>query len=251
MADDFAQVTKGIHADGETIVSTDGILPVAVKKGTVWTPLTVNETSGGLEVEILKLTSSEDDANVSVYGSDDAGTTKRILKTTADGTVEVNLEGDVNVTATDLDIRDLTATTDEVGIGDGTNSLAVNADGSINVNTAAGNPDSIYEQGDANLVKDTATTVLSRAAAADENYSGLIVSGFGLCEWDVQFGTTGAEATIMKIRTTPSNPTQYVDLPDNLIVSSGETIKIVATNKEKGGSPKSDFEGSASLVRGA
>jgi len=39
----------------------------------------------------------------------------------------------VTVTATDLDIRALAAGTDSVSIGDGTDTLAVNTDGSINV----------------------------------------------------------------------------------------------------------------------
>ena len=38
------------------------------------------------------------------------------------------------VSATDLDIRDLSASQDNVAISDGTDTLAVNADGSINVN---------------------------------------------------------------------------------------------------------------------
>jgi len=37
------------------------------------------------------------------------------------------------VSATDLDIRDLSHTTDSVEIGDGTDTLAINGDGSINV----------------------------------------------------------------------------------------------------------------------
>lgn len=53
----------------------------------------------------------------------------------------VSISGDVNVTqgtspwvvsATDLDIRDLSHTQDSVKIGDGTDFLAINADGSIN-----------------------------------------------------------------------------------------------------------------------
>lgn len=42
----------------------------------------------------------------------------------------------ITVTATDLDIRDLSATTDSVSIGDGTDTLAINTDGSINTVTA-------------------------------------------------------------------------------------------------------------------
>lgn len=54
-----------------------------------------------------------------------------------DGTdlLAVNADGSINsvVTATNLDIRDLTHVSDSIKIGDGTDFLAVNADGSINV----------------------------------------------------------------------------------------------------------------------
>jgi adhesin HecA-like repeat protein len=50
----------------------------------------------------------------------------------------VSITGDVNVTATDLDIRNLTHASDSVKIGDGTDFLAVNTDGSINVNVVPG-----------------------------------------------------------------------------------------------------------------
>lgn len=52
-------------------------------------------------------------------------------------TLAVNADGSINsvVTATDLDIRDLTHVSDSVKVGDGTDFLGVNADGSINVNS--------------------------------------------------------------------------------------------------------------------
>jgi hypothetical protein len=43
----------------------------------------------------------------------------------------------ITVSATDLDIRDLTHASDSVKVGDGTDFLAVNTDGSINVNSTA------------------------------------------------------------------------------------------------------------------
>jgi len=52
---------------------------------------------------------------------------------TVDGTVSIS--GSVTVTATDLDIRDLTHVSDSVKVGDGTDFLAINADGSLNVQT--------------------------------------------------------------------------------------------------------------------
>ena len=48
------------------------------------------------------------------------------------GHITANINGTVTVSATDLDIRDLSASQDNVAISDGTDTLAVNADGSIN-----------------------------------------------------------------------------------------------------------------------
>lgn len=53
-----------------------------------------------------------------------------------DGTdlLDINADGSINavVSATDLDIRDLSASQDNVAISDGTDTMGVNADGSIN-----------------------------------------------------------------------------------------------------------------------
>jgi hypothetical protein len=46
--------------------------------------------------------------------------------------LDVHVANTVAVSATDLDIRDLTAASDSVKIGDGSDFLAINADGSIN-----------------------------------------------------------------------------------------------------------------------
>lgn len=55
--------------------------------------------------------------------------------------LDVNVANTVTVTATDLDIRDLSHTQDSVKIGDGTDFLAVNNDGSINAVVSATNLD--------------------------------------------------------------------------------------------------------------
>ena len=56
--------------------------------------------------------------------------------------------GALHVSATNLDIRDLTHVSDSVKIGDGTDFLAVNADGSINVNgTDVYDEDSAHSSG--------------------------------------------------------------------------------------------------------
>lgn len=70
---------------------------------------------------------------------------------------------DVTVSATDFDIRDLTAATDSVSISDGTDTLAINADGSINVQFAAAGKQSVVETN--NGVANSATTATTTAAA--------------------------------------------------------------------------------------
>jgi hypothetical protein len=59
----------------------------------------------------------------------------------SDGTLLTHTGGALNVsfsTVTDLDIRDLNASQDNVAISDGTDTLAINADGSINITDNGG-----------------------------------------------------------------------------------------------------------------
>ena len=115
-------------------------------------PVPVSDAGGSLTVDatdldIRDLVFATD--KVDVTGSDVTATVTatdldiRDLDATQDNvaisdgtdTLAVNADGSINavVTATNLDIRDLTHVTDSIKIGDGTDFLAVNADGSINV----------------------------------------------------------------------------------------------------------------------
>ena len=51
---------------------------------------------------------------------------------------QVDVNGRLLIAATDLDIRDLSHTTDSIAIGDGTDLLAINADGSLNITDNGG-----------------------------------------------------------------------------------------------------------------
>lgn len=333
MADEFGQRIQGLHQVGDSVVSTDKHVAVLAEDDSNTYQYLQLDSSGNLKVTSTGGGATQyqvDDA----AGATDFGNVALVVRvdtpatlTPADGDytrLQVDSTGQLWVTATDLDIRDLTAASDSVAISDGTNTLtvdasgyltaningdvnvtqgtdpwvvsatdldirtldsetpgdnvyvksstgnelaidasgnlsslitdgtdtlAINTDGSINVVSSESALDSVYTYGSANLVKDTETTVVTRAAAADEGYSGVMVSGAGYCEWAVKFGTTGSEAVILQFWTTPSNPTQYVDLPDYLEVSSGETLLITGTNREKAASPGSDFTGHASLIR--
>lgn len=109
--------------------------------------------SGQVSLDAATLAALEDvTATVSGTVALDAATLAALedITATVSGTVALDaatlaaLEN-VTVTATDLDIRDLTAATDSVSISDGTDSLAINADGSINVQFAAAGKQSVVE----------------------------------------------------------------------------------------------------------
>lgn len=308
MADEFGQRIQGLHQLGDTPVATDRHIAVFALddngdyayltldatgqlKVTGGTQYAVDDVAGATDIGMLMLVVRDDAlttltpadgdyvqlrtnsvgalwvqiANTSIVvtatdldirdltqatDSVAIGDGTNLVTVNADNGLEVHVNNTVTVQATDLDIRDLDASQDNVAISDGTDTLAVNADGSINVNVT-GSADSVYTHGSTNLVKDTITTVVTVAPGADQQYSGCMVSGAGYCEWQLEFGTTGGEAIILKWWTTPSNPTEFIDIPDNLTVSSGETIRIRGTNREKKASPGSDFTGYASLIRKA
>lgn len=63
----------------------------------------------------------------------DAGA--EVIVTDGTDTLAIAADGSIAVTATELDIRDLTHVSDSIKIGDGTDFLAINADGSVNAQT--------------------------------------------------------------------------------------------------------------------
>jgi hypothetical protein len=130
---DLTHVTDSVKiGDGTDFlaVAADGSIAVTDNGGslTVDGSVTVSAT----DLDIRDLTHVSDSVKIG-DGTD-------FLAVAADGSIAVTdnggsltVDGTVTVTATDLDIRDLSHTQDSVKIGDGTDFLAVNADGSINV----------------------------------------------------------------------------------------------------------------------
>lgn len=144
----------GTFLEDSAHVSGDkGIQVLAVRNDTVsslvgangdYAPLQVSSLGGLRVVSPANVTDGATASTnmVQVGGSD--GTNAQLFLTDTSGRLFVNVNGDVNVTqgtspwvvsATDLDIRNLSASQDNVAISDGTDTLAVNADGSINVQT--------------------------------------------------------------------------------------------------------------------
>lgn len=112
-----------------------------------------------------------------------------------DGTdfLAVNADGSINavVTATNLDIRDLTHASDSVKVGDGTDFLAINGDGSINIAQAAATSAAYGEE----TVTTTATKIIASNLA---NRRKVIVQNLG--NKDMFFGHNNSVTTATGIR---------------------------------------------------
>lgn len=124
---------------GNSIGSTGGALHVSDAGGS----LTVDDGGSAISID-------DNGGSITVDGSVTVSATDLDIRDlthvsdsvkVGDGTdfLAVNNDGSINavVSATNLDIRDLTHASDSVKIGDGTDFLAVNTDGSINVSAAA------------------------------------------------------------------------------------------------------------------
>jgi hypothetical protein len=251
MADEFGQWVKGLSEANDTIVSTDGLLPVAVKKGTTWVPFEVDSSTGYWPVDVKN-------SSIAVTG------TVAVSGVTGDvAVVNGTTPFDANITNTSIAVTGtfwqttqpvsftrLDYTTDDVALyGSTGNQLVVNTDGSINVAFSSTASVNTYHRNSATLVKGTPNTVVTRSPGANEYFKAFSVTGTGLCHWELQLGTTGSEVTIMDVWTTPSHPFEYVDIPDSLLVSSTQTIRVRGTNSENAASPASDFTGYATLIR--
>ena len=94
----------------------------------------LNDTTGDLHVLIQNASIAVTATDLDIR--DLSASQDNVAISDGTDTLAVNADGSLNaiVSATDLDIRDLSHTQDSVQIGDGTDLLAINADGSINVN---------------------------------------------------------------------------------------------------------------------
>jgi len=192
---------------------------------------TLAVVGGGTEATALRVTIANDSTGI-VSVDDNGGSL------TVDGTVAVSsVGGTVTVSATDLDIRDLTHVSDSVKIGDGTDLMGVNSDGSINVNiitaTITGEVHD-FNQGsgvaaDATSNHDytvTGTTFLLKS---------VIFSGSGNIKVEVQAGPLASLATVAVGFLTgrqgdmkQMNFDPAVEVP----VTGTGTVRVIRTNRQ-------------------
>lgn len=144
----------------------------------------------------------------------------------------------ITVSATDLDIRDLSHTQDSIKVGDGTDFLAVNTDGSINVvisNDVMGSEVCVYNTsaalaGGASVNFDytvTASTTLMIHQA--------FCSGSGKIKAEVKVETAVASGTyntkFVGFNST-ANPNIDIDIERYLKQVAGAKVRITITNRD-------------------
>jgi len=195
------------------------------------TNLTNVNASGELQVR-------DDDANTalsSLYGKFvDGNDIGDVTINNAAGAAAVNIQdggNSITVDATDLDIRDLNASQDNVAISDGTDTLAVNTDGSINVNvvdSVAGNEVCDYQT--SSSVAKNASVNHDYTVTGGTTFSGeeAWISGSGKLK--VELLVDGATKFVGFNST--SNPNIRIPLEKLLKAGAAEVVRMTITNRD-------------------
>ena len=130
---------------------------------------------------------------------------------------------------------------------DGTDvqTLLTDTSGRLIVNVGGGTEAGIT-YGTANLVKDTATEVVS---ASDLIVKRIYVSGSGLMKVEIFEGETASETVQFVQFNSTANPNVVFDFTsDGWKIIGANTIIVKCTNLENGASPSSDFSGYGTIV---
>lgn len=145
-------------------------------------------------------------------------------------TDKVDVSGSsVTVSATDLDIRDLSHSQDSVKVGDGTDFLAVNADGSINVvitDSTPGTPINDY---------DTSAAI---AGGASDNHTYTSTGNFYLTQIEASAsGKMKIEVQVNSVTkfvkfNSSSEPNMSITLSQPILATTGQTVVIIRTNRD-------------------
>lgn len=199
-------------------------------------PVPVSDAGGSLTVDAVNLdirdlvfATDKVDASGSVVALD--ATTLAALETI---TVQQGTSPWV-VSATDLDIRDLTHVSDSVKIGDGTDFLAVNSDGSINV----------VPLEDPGTETVNFNTVASVAAGATSNHDlvfatasrlyQVLAAASGKLKVTIQIETGSATNTFSTVAVrfnSTANPDCDMTLSKYAVIPAGARVRVIRQNND-------------------
>lgn len=223
-------------ADGPNVgaVIHDGTDVMAVNgDGSINTVSTVSAT----DLDIRDLSASQD--NVAISDGTDT------LAINADGSINITdnggsitVDGAVTVSSTDLDIRDLSAAQDNVSISDGTDTLAVNADGSINVSFSVDTADDAADSGNplkvGSRAVDGALTAVSasndRADMLADMYRRVWINKAPNVAAQTSVATVGLTAVQLAATPMPGRTTMTIQNRGNKSIYIGEANTVTTAN---------------------
>lgn len=187
-------------------------------------------------------TESAGDAIVKVA---DSAVPSQQLAVNADGSVNItDNSGSITVDAADLDIRDLSASQDNVAISDGTDSLEINADGSLNITDNGGS-----------LTVDATDLDIRDLSAAQDNVAisdgtdSLEINADGSLNITDNGGSLTVDATDLDIRDLSASQDNVAisDGTDTLAINSDGSINVVV-NADVQGTEVVDYNTTSSLA---
>jgi hypothetical protein len=197
--------------------------------------------SGTVTVDCNSTDVTVDNAGgASAVNIQDGGNTITIDGTLTGITNDVNIAdggNSITVDASQLDIDDLNSTDDEVAIGDGTDTLAINTDGSINVNIVSSViTGEVHDYDTASAVASDATDNHDYATANTTFLlKSVIVSGSGNIKFEVQTGPIAGLSTVaVGFLTGRQGDTKqlFFDPPIEVPATGTGTTRIIRTNRQ-------------------
>ena len=209
----------------------------------------LDTANGGVEVVVnnTSIAVTDGGGSITVDGTVAISGTVTIDANSSDVTVDnaagaaaVNIQdggNSITVDASQLDIDNLNDTDDKVAIGDGTDTLGINTDGSINVNVVSSTlSDEVHDYDtQASLASDTADNHDYTVTGTTFLLQSVIVSASGDCKFEIQTGPVASLATVaVGFLTGKEGDTKQiifnpaVEVP----VTSTGTVRVIRTNRE-------------------
>jgi hypothetical protein len=246
MADYNSSLPIRTESAGDAIVKVaDAITPSQQLKVESDGSINVNGSFSLPSGSEIKITDGTDDLAVNADGSlniTDNGGSLTVDASNLDirdlvfATDKVDVSGSsVTVSATDLDIRDLSHSQDSVKVGDGTDFLAVNSDGSINVK--------LSDRSGTEIDSYNTSAALAAAASSNHDYTttgtfrltSVEASASGKMKIEIQIETAAASGvfnTKCVMFNSTANPNMSFQLKSPILVASGAKVRVIRTNKD-------------------
>jgi len=227
----------GIDASGYITSNINGTVTIDANSSNV----TIDNAAGAAAVNIQDGGNSITvDGTVAISGTvavTQSGTWNIATVTTLTGiTNDVSIDdggNSITVDAVDLDIRDLTDASDKVAIGDGTDTLAVNTDGSINVAIVPTAGTRVHDYKTASPAAGASDNHDYTVAGTTFELNKIAWGGSGKEKVEVQVGPLAGLVTKYSGFSEKDTPGEMEFVPAILVpATSTGTVRLIVTNRQ-------------------